>query len=161
MAYVARMLQTPEALPQWYPAPDDNDPAAYPLRFQWMQTLVYLMYRLGAIEERPLDAPSSADAPAAVAMFGNGSVIGPPQCDVIAREMRVFVSGVPQNVFEDLRNYWNDLQARLKSEVEARGEVAISGFEPFPYDPQALRNDLVHWGAFNAIAAQNGGYRLS
>ena len=46
-------------------------------------------------------------------------------------------------------------------DAEARGEIAISGFEPFPYTLDTLRNDIVHWGAFNALAAEHGGYRIT
>ncbi len=160
MAYTARMDQVPQTVPGWYPPPDDEDPAAYPLRFQWMQTLVHLMVGIGAVADSSA-AASQGESRATVSRFGDGELIQPDQCEVIAREMRQFMDGVSVGVFEAMRTYWNNLQAHLKAQVEARGEIPIRGFEPFPYNPQSLRNDLVHWGAFNAIAAQNGGYRVS
>src|SRR2546430_1925115 len=63
-----------------------------------------------------------------------------------------------QAIFSTLERRWNAVQVRFRSEVAARGEVVISGLESFPYDNKALRRVLLHWGAFNAIAADNSGY---
>lgn len=161
MGYVARIADPPEEMPPWFSPHDDEDPPAYPLRMQWTETLIHVMVWLGALEEHERMTPFEPDAPATTAMFRSGRMIDPEQCELIARGMRTFADGVPDEVYEQLRKFWNDLQAQLKALIESRGEVAVSGFEEFPYDKQTLRMDLLHWGAFNAIAAQHGGYRLN
>jgi hypothetical protein len=161
MAYVARMLEVPDPMPDFYPPPDDNDPGAFPLRYQFAQTLMHLMLHLGAVEDRPLDQPAAEDAPAPLAIFYAGGTVGAHQARIISRAMRPFIAdGVSTGLFEELRRFWNQLQANLKAQTAARGEVAISGFEDFPYDLNSLRNDLVCWGAFNAIASDGGGYHF-
>jgi hypothetical protein len=90
-----------------------------------------------------------------------GAWIEPARCKLISQSMRRFTrEAVSDDLFSSLERRWNGIQDRFRREVAARGEVVISGLEPFPYNPKSLRGVLLHWGGFNAIAADNSGYRV-
>jgi hypothetical protein len=90
-----------------------------------------------------------------------GAFIEPEKCKLISRALRRFATEeLPSDLFSALERRWNAVQDRFRNEVATRGEVVVSGLEPFPHDRKAVRRVLLHWGAFNAIAADNGGYRV-
>lgn len=164
MAFEIHMIETPAAVPEGYPPPDANDPGRYRLRHQDGLMLLDLMVGYTAVVEIPPTPETLLDSPAHTGAFlrQDGTVVTPSQCAIIARTLRpILENGVPPEVLADLAAGWNKRADEMKADAEARGEIAISGFEHFAYDEPTLRNFIIHWGFFNAIAAEHGGYAIT
>ncbi|MBX7098407.1 MAG: hypothetical protein K1X89_11890 [Myxococcaceae bacterium] len=155
MTTTLRMTRTPEALPAWFPPRDPARPADYVLRHVELEMLVTALIGLGVV------ATSDQRDPALLSredFWEVGHQFTTGQCTAIARAMRVFVEEPPSaDLVNVLRDQWNDTQERFRREVAARGEVVVSGLEPFPYDAAELKNALLHFGGYHAIAAAHGG----
>ena len=151
MAYLLEMMQRPAQVPRWYPAPDESEPHRYALRAVNMRMLVQVMRALDLI------SPQLAGA-----FLKGRSVIDPATANAIAGGIRKAVTqGLDPELVANLRDSWNEFQRQQLEATHQRGEVALAGFEPFPYDANTLSNDVLHFGAFNALAAEHGGYRVS
>jgi hypothetical protein len=142
MAVHLTIIEPPSSLPAWYPPIDDAAPHVYTLRTVYYRLVIQVLIAIDAIE-------SEED------LTGEAVI-----CGDIAKGLRELVTAgdLPADLFEELRREWNSFQEAMRRQVEARGEVVISGLEPFAYTQQSLKNDLLHFGAFNAIAADHGGY---
>lgn len=155
MTTTLRMNRMPEAMPAWFHPQDAAHPADQVLRHVELEMLVTALIGLGVVatsDERNPALLSREDFWEVGHQFTTG------QCTAIARAMRVFVEDPPAADFvRVLRDQWNETQERFRREVAARGEVVVSGLEPFPYDAAQLRNQLLHFGGFHAIAAAHGG----
>lgn len=164
MAYEIHMVVTPESLPEGFPPVDAKDLGYYRLRHQDGQMLLDLMVGYGAVVEIPPTPETVLSSPAHTGAFlrQDGTVVTPAHCAHIARTLRPIIEGgIPPEVLADLAAGWNKRADELQKDAEARGEVAISGFEHFAYDEPTLRNFVIHWGFFNAIAAEHGGYAIT
>ena len=118
---------------------------------------IAVMSALGVVAE----AGATNDHIPAAVFTTPGAWIEPTKCKLISQAMRRFTSEtVPDVLFSSLKRRWNAMQDQFRREVAARGEVVISGLEPFPYNAKSLRGVLLHWGGFNAIAADHSGYRV-
>jgi hypothetical protein len=53
---------------------------------------------------------------------------------------------MPSEFLVQLRERWNEIQARFLAYVEARGEVAVAGREDFPHTAASLKNAQLHLG---------------
>lgn len=146
--WTAEIVHPPQVMPPWYPPLSDDEPATYHIRTVHFLMLHEAMTRLGAIEASEL-----VDATA----------IAPETCGRIARRLRALLEGerVSPELFAACRDRWNAFQAEMRAQATARGELVLGGLEDFAYDADSFRNDLVHWGAYCAIAADNGGLVVS
>ncbi|AKF87281.1 hypothetical protein MFUL124B02_40760 [Myxococcus fulvus 124B02] len=158
MSITLRIVEPPESLPDWYPPLDPEHPVDYRLRYVELDMLIEAMILLGVVAEEP----GEGEALLAMDRFGEvGNEFDPDECVRISRSMRRFMQEeVPAEFFATLQERWNDTQAELRQALEARGELVVSGFESFPHDGKSLRNALLHWGAFTALAADNGGLEV-
>jgi len=161
MAYLLRTVERVRDVPSFYPPINDADPGAYPVRTVQMRMFIRAMLRAGCLEDRPI-APDEAirgRMSSLVLWTADGRVVSPAQCNEVARGMRVaYLKGVPDDLAAELRADWDGFQQHMLRETQARDEVAIAGFEAFPYNASSLRNDLVHFGAYHAMATELGGY---
>jgi hypothetical protein len=157
MSTTFQLVNPPAALPGWYPPLDVERPNEYSIRFVELDMFIAVMSALGVVADT---AASDGHIPPS-AFTQPGAWIEPAKCKLISQAMRRFANeGVPEDLFSSLERRWNSVQDRFRGEVEARGEVAISGLESFPYNAKSLRGVLLHWGGFNAIAADHSGYRV-
>lgn len=151
MSTTYELVNPPASLPEWYPPVDVARAAEYPLQFVELDMLIGAMTAIGIFDARIAEFDLTTP----------GAWIEPEKCKLISRALRRFATEeLPSDLFSTLERRWNAVQDRFRGEVAARGEVVVSGLETFPYDRQALRRVLLHWGAFNAIAADNNGYRV-
>ncbi|PYK96697.1 MAG: hypothetical protein DME19_18885 [Verrucomicrobia bacterium] len=151
MSTTFQLVNPHASLPDWYPPVDAERPNEYPLRFVELDMLIGAMTAIGVVDGHISESDFIAP----------GARIEREKCQLISRALRRFATEeIPSDLFSTLERRWNAIQVRFRSEVAARGEVVISGLESFPYDNKALRRVLLHWGAFNAIAADNSGYRV-
>ncbi len=127
-----------------------------------LDMLVGAMTALGIVDEMKGAGVGSVGGRIPAADFTTpGTWIEPEECRLISRALRRFtMEQIPSDLFSALQRRWNAVQDRFRGDVAARGQIVVSGLESFPYDDKALRGVLLHWGAFNAIAADNGGYRV-
>lgn len=141
-----------------------EDLGAYEARDIVGLMIVDAMIAYACVTQEPPTPESALAAPAFVGAFlrQDGSVITPNQCTIIARELRSVLSdGVPAEAMEFLRTSWNQRQEERKALAASKGDDVTAGFEPFTFPEQAVRVTLAHWGFYNAIAAEHGGYRVS
>lgn len=163
-AFEFRMIDVPKELPEGFPVQDPANPGVYAVREIVGLMIVDAMVAYACVTQEPPSPEAALTAPAFVGAFlrQDGTVITPNQCTIIARELRgVIQDGVPAEAMEYLTAHWNENQAERRAAAEAKGEPTEAGFEPFTFPESAVRSTLVHWGFFNAIAAEHGGYRVS
>lgn len=162
MSATFQLVDPPTTLPRWYPPADPECPSEYSIRFVELDMLIGAMAAVGVVIEQSDSHAEVADGRIPSSVFVEpGAWIDPAKCKLISQALRRFTSEpVPDALFESLQRRWNTIQDRFRCQVAARGEVVISGLEPFPYDAISLRGVLLHWGGFNAIAADNNGYRV-
>lgn len=162
MSNTFQLVNPPTALPSWYPPIDANRPFEYSIRFVELDMFTAAMSALGVVAESSGSTAGATDGRIPSSVFTQpGAWIEPAKCKLISQAMRRFTSeAVPNDLFVSLERRWNAIQERFRREVAARGEVVIAGLELFPYDAKSLRGVLLHWGGFNAIAADNNGYRV-
>lgn len=164
MAYDIHMVETPAELPERFQPFDAKDLGYYRLNFQAGQLLLDLMVGYGAVVEVPPTPETVLNSPAHTGAFlrQDGTVVTPAQCAIIARTLRPIIqAGIPPEVMADLAAGWNKRADELKADFETRGEIAVAGFEHFAHAEPEIRGFVVHWGFFNAIAAEHGGYRIT
>lgn len=157
------MIETPKELPEGFSPADPKDFGHYPLSFQAAQLLIDLMVGYDAITEIPPTPETPLDAPAHTGAFlrQDGTVVTAGQCATIARSLRSIIQdGVAEAAIVELRAAWNKRADDLKAAAEERGEAPV-GFEHFAHSEPQVRGFAVHWGYFNAIAAEHGGYRVT
>lgn len=163
-AFEFHMIETPKELPEGFPALDPNDLGAYHAREVVGLMIIDAMIAYACVTQSPPSPEAALVAPAFVGSFlrQDGTVVTPNQCTIIARELRSVLSdGVPAEALEFLRTSWNQRQEERKAAALAKGEDVSTGYEPFTFAEQSVRNTLAHWGFFNAIAADHGGYRVT
>ena len=144
MAIRLTIAAPPATWPDWYPPLDVHRPEQYTMRAAYFRLVLQVLEVIGTIES-------------------DGDFTGAPDlCGAIARDLRVLVTAgdLDEELFEWLRGAWNEFQDEMRRSVEAKGEIVLGGLEPFDYTQRSLRNDLLHFGAFNAIAADHGGYQI-
>lgn len=164
MAYDIHMLETPTELPEGFEPPHPEDLGYYRLNYQGCQLLIDVMVACGALVEVPPTPETLLSSPAHTGAFlrQDGTVVSAGQCATIARALRpIITEGIPSNAMEDLAARWNERADEQKADAEARGEIAIAGFEHFTATEPQIRGFVVHWGFFNAIAAEHSGYRVT
>lgn len=143
MALTLTLHNSPSVFPDWYPPVDPSQPHKY-----WLKDLYFRLVVRVLVSLEVLDGPA-------------GFTGETECCRSIARGLRRLASGpLPQELFDWVKTEWNRERQAFIDDVHARGEVFIQEPDAFEWTPASLRNDLLHFGVFNAIAADCGGYSI-
>jgi hypothetical protein len=144
MAYTMRIRTPPQAVPNWYPPLNPKLPWEYYAKHVYMRMVMQVLIARKAFKSHE-EWTGDSDSCAKIAdALGHGLQMKP----------------LTSAFFNQLRDDWNAHQDGDRKRVEAEGQVVLKGCEPFEYTEEDLDNDLKHFGVYNAIACQYGGYSI-